>query len=262
MVRRKSVFLAVAATLAFFLCLSGCQGSKDKSLEKIKKAKVIRISMSPGYPPFSYYNAKKEVVGFDVSVSREIAKRLGVELKVLAVPWEEIINSLNAGESDAILGSMAITEERSKLVDFSVPYYYARSLVMVPKDSKIKTLKDLRTKTVGVMTFSTFENDAKTLELPHVRQYKTNDDALGALSKGEVDAVITDDVVGMYAKNRMGLVIEPLGDTLNSDRIAIAVRKGETALLTRINEIIGEMKKDDTLQHLVEKMAANKLDKP
>ena len=253
---------ALVAAVAVFLCLEACQGGKEDSLDRIKKAGYIRIAMSPGYPPFGYYNAKHELVGFDVGVAKELAKRMGVEAKVVAVDWRKIIDGLNVRDYDAILGSMSVTEERSKAVDFSQPYYYARSQVMVLKGSRMKSTKDLKGKTVGVMAGSTFETDAAKLDAGAVRTYSTNDDALAALKKKEVDAVVTDDVVGMYAKNRMGLDIEDLGDTLSSDKIAIAVRKGDAALVRKINSIIAEMQKDGTLRQLTERMASRKYDEP
>ena len=253
---------AAAVAVAVFLCLAACQGGKENSLDRIKKAGYIKIAMGPGYPPFAYHNAKQELVGFDVSMAKELAKRMGVEAKTVAVDWQKIIDGLRAGDYDAIVGSMSVTEARSKIVDFSVPYYYARSQVMVLKNSPLKTLKDLKDKTVGAMADSTFETDAQALGVGSIRRYKTNNDVLMALKNKEVDAVVTDDVVGMYAKNRMGLDIEDLGAMLSSDKIAIAVRKGDEALLKKINTIIGEMQKDGTLRKLVEKMAYNRDEQP
>jgi polar amino acid transport system substrate-binding protein len=259
---RTEVLVAAAALLTLWAGLFGCGGDKDKSFEKIRKAGVIKIASGPDYPPFTYYNAKKELAGFDVILSREVAKRLGVKVHLAAVPWEHIIDRLKAGEYDAILGSMSVTPERAKVVDFSQPYYYARSQIMVPRSSPIKSVKDLKDKTVGVMGHTTFEEDAKGLGIVKIRRYETNDDAVAALGKKEVDAVITDDVVGTYAERKLGIDIEPIGNTLTTDRIAVAVRKGDAALLKRINAVIEEMQKDGTLRQLVEKMASDKLDMP
>ena len=252
--------MAATAALMLFASLLGCQSDHDKSLEKIKQAGVIRIASGPGYPPFTYRNGKNELAGFDVALSRELAKRLGVKAEIVTIQWEDIINGLKENKYDAILGSMSVTEERAKIVDFSLPYYYARSQVMVPKDSTLKSIKDLKEKTVGVMGGTTFEDDAKAQGFTHICQYKTNDDAVCALGRKEVDAIITDDVAGMYAKNRLRVDIEPFGDTLSTEKISIAVRKGDRVLLKRINAVIEEMQKDGTLRDLVERMASNRLD--
>jgi len=259
---RIGISVALAAALMLCAGLFGCQTDKDKSLERIKQAKVIKIASDPSYPPFSYYNAKKELVGFDVALSRELAKRLGVKVEIMPVQWKNIINGLKTGEYDAILGSISVTEERAKVVDFSQPYYYARSQVMVRKDSSLKSVKDLKNKTVGVMGETTFEDDARTQGIANIRRYATNDDTIAALARKEVDAIITDDVVGMYAKNKLGVDIESLGNTLSTDKISIAVHKGDSTLLKKIDAIIQEMQNDGTLRDLTEKMASGKLDAP
>ncbi len=262
MSRGKHVLWVLGIALASLIVLAGCAGETDQSLEKIRKTGYIRIATTPGYPPFTYYNAKHELIGFDVGVAREIAKGLGVKLELVAIPWTKIIAGLNKCEYDAVLGSMSITEEREKLVDFSVPYYYARSQVMVPKGSPLKNLKELTNKKIGVMGGTTFEEDAKAQGMTRISRFDTNNDALNALKRGEVDAVVTDDVVGMYAKNRQGIDVEPLGDTLSSDKIAIAVCKGNRTLLKKINAVIADMQKNGTLTRLVERMASNKYDEP
>ena len=260
--RRIVLCSSVVMVMILFMSLTACQGGKDKSLETVKKNGYIRIAMSVGYPPFSYYNGKGQVAGFDADLAQEIAKSLGVEVKIIVSPWPTIIDRLNSNEFDAILGSMSVTEERSKRVAFSVPYYYARSQVMVLKGSPFKSLKEISAKTVGVIEDSTFESDAKTLGITHIRRFDTNDATLMALKNKQVEAVITDDVVGHYARNTLGLDIEPLGDTVNNDKIAIALRPGDRELLSKIDAIIAQMQKDGTLRQLVEKMAANKYEVP
>ena len=255
--RRKTFYWTMAAALVFFVCSIGCQANREDSLDKIKKAGYIRIAMNGGYPPFSFFNAKNELDGFDVDLAREVARRLGIQVKIIEVDWKDIITGLNSNAFDAILGSMAITEERMKKVDFSIPYYYSRTHVMVPKDSKIKDLStDLKDKTVGVMEGTTFEDDARRLGIKHIRLYKNNDGAIAGLSKKEVDAIITDEIVGMHSKSSSNVSIEPIGDPLSNERMAISFRKGDESLIKKVNEILKEMQKDGTLKQYVVKMAS------
>ncbi|MBA4417190.1 MAG: ABC transporter substrate-binding protein [Syntrophus sp. (in: bacteria)] len=255
--KRKTNFWMMAAVLVFFLCSIGCRANRDDSLDKIKKAGYIRIAMNGGYPPFSFFNAKHELAGFDVDLAREVARRLGIQVKLIEVDWKDIINGLNSHAFDAILGSMAITEERMKRVDFSIPYYYSRSHVMVPKGSKIKDLStDLQGRTVGVMEGTTFEDDARRLGLKNIRLYKNNNQVIDGLSRKEVDAIITDEIVGMHSKNSSNVSIEPVGDPLSNERIAISFRKGDESLIKKVNNILKEMQKDGTLKQYVVKMAS------
>lgn len=89
--------------------------------------------MSGGYPPFNFYSDTNELVGFDVDVAREVAARLGVALKPVTTEWSGIIEGLRSGVYDGILGSMAVTEDRLKVVNFSTPYYYSGAQMMVKR---------------------------------------------------------------------------------------------------------------------------------
>lgn len=117
---------------------------EDGSLERVKKAGKISFAMSGGYPPFNYFNDKDELTGFDVDIGKEVAKRLGVEYEPVTTDWNGILEGLRSGRYDGIFGSMAITDERLKVIDFTDPYYYSGAQLIVRKDSKIKGPEDLR----------------------------------------------------------------------------------------------------------------------
>jgi polar amino acid transport system substrate-binding protein len=198
------LFMIAAATI---LLISGCSCDRDKSLSRIKQAGHIRIALSAGYSPFSFYNDKKELVGFDIDVAREVAKRLGVDLKIIDTPWEGIINGLNAQRYDGILA-------------------------------------------VG----TTFERDAVSIGAKNIRRYPNDDEALLGLHQGEVDAVITDEIVGMYMAMKKKLRIKSLGGPLGEEQIAAAFRKEDKALLAEVNHALQAMQKDGAMRRLMEKM--------
>lgn len=116
----------------------------DGSLERVKKAGKIQFAMSGGYPPFNYFNDKDELTGFDVDIGKEVAKRLGVKYEPVTTDWNGILEGLRSRRYDGIFGSMAITDERMKVVDFTNPYYYSGAQLVVRKDSKIKGPEDLK----------------------------------------------------------------------------------------------------------------------
>lgn len=118
--------------------------ANDNSLERVKKAGKIMFAMSGGYPPFNYFNDKDELTGFDVEIGRAVAKRLGVKYEPVTTDWNGILEGLRSGRYDGIFGSMAITDERLKVVDFTDPYYYSGAQLIVKKDSKIKGPEDLK----------------------------------------------------------------------------------------------------------------------
>ncbi|MFZ7101381.1 MAG: ABC transporter substrate-binding protein [Peptococcaceae bacterium] len=242
------IFLLAAA-----LVFAGCGQKTEDSLVRVKNAGEISFAMSGGYPPFNFYNDKNELVGFDVDVSTEVAKRLGVEFKPVTTEWSGIIEGLRSGAYDGILGSMAVTEDRKKVVDFSVPYYYSGAQLVVKKGSNFSDPEDLQGKTIGVVTGTTFEKDAQELGAGEIKLYKDDNLTLMELNSGVVDAVITDRVVGVNAINAEKFDIELLGNPLRSEDIAVAIRQDDAALKEEVNQILQEMHEDGTLTDLSNK---------
>ncbi|HPE29494.1 MAG TPA: transporter substrate-binding domain-containing protein [Candidatus Mcinerneyibacteriales bacterium] len=122
----------------------GEPGAADDSWEKAKKRGVLSFAMSGGYPPFNYYNEKNELTGFDVEIAQAVCDRLGVRYEPVTTAWDGIIEGLRAGRYDGVWGSMAITEERQKIVDFTDPYYVSGAQLVVRKDSPITGAESLR----------------------------------------------------------------------------------------------------------------------
>ena len=116
----------------------------DDSWAKAEKRGVLSFAMSGGYPPFNYYNEKNELTGFDVEIAKAVCEKLGVRYKPVTTAWDGIIEGLRAGHYDGVWGSMAITEERQKIVDFTDPYYVSGAQLVVRKDSPITGAESLR----------------------------------------------------------------------------------------------------------------------
>lgn len=103
------------------------------------------------------------VVGFDVDTGKAIAEKLGVELNYVTSDWDGLIEGLRAGRFDGIPGSMAITPERSEVVNFTIPYYYSGAQLVVREDSGITDTNQMEGKIIGVATGTTFAEDAEAL---------------------------------------------------------------------------------------------------
>lgn len=241
------LLLSLLLLLSLSLVVAGCGQKKGDALQRVKDEGKISFAMSGGYPPFNFYNDKNELVGFDVDVSKEVAKRLGVEFEPVTTEWSGIIEGLRSGTYDGILGSMAVTEKRLKVVDFSTPYYYSGAQLLVKKGSSYNSPEDLKGKTIGLVTGTTFENDAEKLGAGEVKLYKDDNQTLMELNNGVVDAVITDRVVGVNAINKGKFDIELLGNPLRSEDIAVAFRQGDDSLREAVNKILQEMHEDGTL---------------
>lgn len=252
MKRTQFVLAALAVTLCMFM-LAGCAEEEKDSLSRVKEAGEVSFAMSGGYPPFNFYNVSNELVGFDVDVAGEVAKRLGVTFKPVTTEWSGIIEGLRSGVYDGILGSMAVTEKRLEVVNFSTPYYYSGAQLFVKKGASFTAPAQLKGKSVGVVTGTTFADDAEKLGAGDIKLYKDDTHTLTELNNGVVDGVITDRVVGVNAMNSGKFNIALLGMPLRGEDIAVAFRKGDDTLLAEVNKALTAMHKDGTLSKLSKK---------
>ena len=255
---KKFAILIVAAML---MILSACGTEKSSGAEKGAKASgsgvelvkkgSLTFSMTGLYPPLNFKKDGK-LTGFDVEIGTEIAKRIGLEANPVTNPWETIIQGLKAKKYDAIIGSMTATPERDKQVDFTNPYYLSGAQIFVAEgNSSIKSKDDLKGKTIGVIQASTWKDMAEKLTDPNkVKGYPTDVNALQDLALGRLDAVITDKIVGVSAKNEKGLKIKPIGGLLNEDRVSVAVAEGNKDLVDKINGAIQSMIDDGTYEKI------------
>ncbi|MDP3898713.1 MAG: transporter substrate-binding domain-containing protein, partial [Mesorhizobium sp.] len=179
-------------------------------LETIKKAGEMKIAMTGQYPPFNFVNDKNEVVGFDASIGAEIAKRLGVKGVIVTTAWDGIIAGLLANKFDTIVGSMTITPEREKAVDFVGPYYHAGRGVFVSEASTVKTLEELNGKTIGVTLGETHEKWAREKGGWDIKTYKGLPELFLELKAGRVDAIVVDNIPVAVAVKETGEKIRQL----------------------------------------------------
>ena len=166
-----------------------------------------------------------------------------------------MIPELNAGTYDCILASMAVTEERLKEVAFSEPYYYSDAQLIVRADAPFNHPNQLKGKTIGVVAGTTYETDAKQLGADPILFYKDDYQCLRELHLGVLDGVITDKVLGAYLKNIGQFKTKLLGPPLRHEKIAVAFRKEDDALIRKVNKILKAMHKDGTLNRIISKVA-------
>ncbi|MDJ0378463.1 transporter substrate-binding domain-containing protein [Cryobacterium sp. PH31-L1] len=203
--------------------------------------------MSGEYRPFNFYDETNTLVGFDVDICSAIATEMGLKAAPTTGAFNTLIAGLTSSRYDAIIGSMAVTEERQTQVDFSDSYYSTGAELFVGKDSSIKDVTDLQGATVGVALGTTFEEYANTLEgVSDVTTYQADIDALRDLAAGRVDAVITQGFMGRYLAKNADLEVVAVGDVLYPDIAAIPVNKDNPELLAAINEALVKMHEDGT----------------
>lgn len=203
---------------------------------------VFTYAMTGLYPPFSFRKGG-ELAGFDMEIGQALAKEMGMQPNPVANPWQTLIAALKSGRFDAIIGSMAITPERQKQVNFTDPYYSSGAQVFVSSDNKeITDVEGIRGKKIGVLVSSSFADAAKKYS-DNIVTYTDDVTALRDLTVGgRVDAVITDQLIGENAILNAGLGVKPLGDPIYVDDIGIAVNKGNEALVDKLNKALATIK--------------------
>jgi polar amino acid transport system substrate-binding protein len=249
----RKIVIGALIVLSFSTVFAACKKEETDSLKRIEDAGEFTVVGSGGYPPFNYMEDGK-VVGFDVDTGAEIAKRLGVELNYVTSDWDGLTEGLRNKRYDGILGSMAITDERLEVVDFTIPYYYSGAQLFVNKDAEITDLSQMSEKKIAVATGTNFVQDAEELGA-EVSYYQDDNATLMELINGRVDGVITDRLVGISAMDDIagGENIILVGNLLRLENMGIAINKDDTELLERVNTILQEMHDDGTLTKISEK---------
>ncbi len=208
------------------------------------------VAMTGKFPPFSYYDARGDLAGFDVDVSREIAKRLNRPLRVVTVEWDGILAGLLGGKYDAIVSSMAITRERAQKVRFSNPYYHSGAQLFVHRDNpaKVYAVEECAGLKVAAVLGETYQRFVEE-KYPDVEivTLKSSVELFELLAQHRITGFVTDRLVGAWQIKSAERPFVPVGDMLYSEEMAIPVRMEDTALLEQINAALKAMREDGSL---------------
>ncbi|WP_316858952.1 transporter substrate-binding domain-containing protein [uncultured Cohaesibacter sp.] len=254
MINRRSITKVIAGAGALMLAgLSLSAPAVADELEAIKKKGEISIAMSGAYPPFNFVDEENKVVGFDPAIGTEIAKRMGLETKIVTTAWDGIIGGLLAKKYDAIVGSMTITEERDKVVDFVGPYYATKRAIFTKEGSPITSVKQLDDATLGVTLGETHEAWAREQGYK-IRTYKGLPELMLELENGRVDAIVNDRIAAMLAMKKNGYKFVEIED-LVADKFGagIAIREGNPDLQAAMQKALDEIMADGTYLKIAEK---------
>ncbi|MGE4284381.1 MAG: basic amino acid ABC transporter substrate-binding protein [Clostridia bacterium] len=249
---KKSILKRAAILILVFvigLTFIGC--GKVDTMSRIQKNKVVIMGTNAEFPPFEFRNDKGEVDGFDAAMAKEIAKELGVELKIEDMAFDSLLNALKSGKIDFVAAGMSVTPDRLENVDFSEAYYTASQKIIVKKDNDtLKGKADLEGKKIGVQEGTTGDLEASEIANAQMSRFKKGIDAVMDLKNGKVDAVVIDASPAevFISKNADLKIVE---EELTQEEYAIAVRKGDAELLEKINKVIKALKDSGKYDELV-----------
>ncbi|EAI4618578.1 transporter substrate-binding domain-containing protein [Campylobacter upsaliensis] len=239
----KKILLSIfTAFVAVFLAACDSSESGVNSIERIKNAGVVKIGVFGDKPPFGYVDEKGANQGYDIIFAKRIAKELlGDENKVEFVLVEAAnrVEFLKSNKVDIILANFTQTPERAEQVDFALPYMKVALGVVVPEDSEIKSVEDLKDKTL-ILNKGTTADAYFTKNHANIKTLKfdQNTETFAALMDKRGDALAHDNtLLFAWVKERPDyrVVIKELG---NQDVIAPAVKKGDKELKEFIDNLI------------------------
>ncbi|MBU3188311.1 transporter substrate-binding domain-containing protein [Clostridium bowmanii] len=247
----KKIIVTVGLGLLLVGTLVGCKNNNKTTYETIMDKKEMTYTMSAVYPPFNFINDDGDVAGFDIDIANAIAEKMGVKAVPITTEWEGIVASLIANRSDMIIGSMAITPERKKKVNFTAPYYHGGAQFFAKKGTTLKSIKDLKNGKVGVVTGTTFIQALDKMDnISKVLQFQSDIDNFKSVVQGRSDGLVTDYFVGLEAPKKYGVDIEAVGKLLYVEDNAIAIRKEDTKLLEVVNKALKDIIADGTYEKI------------
>lgn len=255
----------LGSVLVILLSLAGCNKASSPTTQPA--AVTITVGTEPTFPPFEARGEKGEFVGFDIDLMRAIGAKAGFNVQFKDLGFDALISALNAGQIDVIASAMSITEERKNAVDFSEPYVEAGLVIAVRQsDQGMQTAEVLTGKTIAVQQGSTGAEEADKLKaagsVKEVKYFQTVTLAMMELTKGGVDAVVNDrPTAESYMAsnpNQVRLLPEPL----KSDSYGLAIKKGNAALLAKLNLALKELKSEGFLKQLEDQHFAGKAAAP
>lgn len=247
----KKLVLAVACvtTVAMF---AACGGKEDDAKNN-EQANVIKFGTNAEFPPFEFVAANgviDQYDGIDMAIAKQIGDEIGKTAQIENMEFDSLLLALQNGQVDAVIAGMTIDPERAEEVNFSVPYYTAKQVMIVKEDSTIAKATDMADKKIVVIQGYTGESCVKDMGYAY-EAFKKGSEAIMELVNGKCDVVVIDSATAQkYVGDNEGLKIVEDAEAFSSEEYGIAVNKENTELLEQINEVLTKMKADGTINEL------------
>ena len=261
----KKIFALCMMLVLTVTALAGC-GSNSAQKEESKK---IVVGLDDSFPPMGFKDEKNEIVGFDIDLAKEVAKRLGREVEFKAIDWNSKEAELKSGRVDILWNGLDITDKRKENMLFSEPYMDNRQIVFVAKNGKVAVAgeADLAGKTIGTQSGGTteeyFENKPELkASMKEVKYYPDYINAFMDLENGRLDAVVGDEIIGRYYISKHPDEIQAIDTVIGTvSQFGIAFRKDDQKLRDEVQKVFDEMKADGTVAKISEKWFAKDITK-
>lgn len=233
--------------MAAVLALTGiCLATGAQAATAPKVVKTVTVATDATWPPMEMMDANKQIVGFDIDFMNAVAKEAGFKVVFKNTAWDGIFAGVEAGQYDAVLSSVTITEERKAKYDFSLPYINAGQVLIVPKSEKGTKLSDLKGKKVGAQIGTTGAIETKKVAGVELKTYDEVGLAFEDMAAGRVSGVVCDEptaIIYAMQKKEYSTKFKIVGKPFTKEAYGIVVKKGNKDLLALLNKGITAVKK-------------------
>lgn len=248
--------VVVVALLALILAVCTALADGEDQLAAIKAKGEIVVATEGAWAPWTYHDEQGNLVGFDVEVAKAIADKLGVTATFAETEWDGIFAGLDAGRYDIAANGVEVTDERAEKYNFTTPYGYIRTALIVRGDNDdITSFEDLAGKHTANSIASTYMTLAESYGATAVG-VDTLDQTIQMVLSGRADATLNAEVSFYdYMAVHPDANIKVVALTDDASRVSIPVRKDEksASLLEAINQAIAELDEEGELSRISEK---------
>lgn len=215
-------------------------------------ADTLRVGTEPTFAPFEFSDSANQIVGYDIDIVKALANEAGFDVEIVSMPFDGLIPALMTSQLDMAAAGMTITPERAQKVEFSDPYYNSglSAVVLKSNTNKFKKLNDLKDSRICGQIGNTGVEFAKKLS-GNVAAYNTHAEAFMELKGKGCAAVITDRPVNEYfLATQKNHDFAELDDYAEAAQFGIALKKGNTQLLAKLNDALQKIKEDGTFKQI------------
>ncbi len=223
-----------------------------------KSSNEFVLGLDDSFPPMGFRDDNNEIVGYDIDLAKEVAKRLGLKFRAQPISWSAKEQEINTGKIDCIWNGLSITPERLEALAFTKPYLNNAQVVIVRADSGIKSLSDMSGKVLGVQAGSSAADAVDEVpsfknSLKQIVDFSDNIMALNDLEIGGLDGVAMDSVVAEYSLKITGKNFIILSESLAPEQYGIAFKKDNTELRDKVQKALEDMAADGTVAKISKK---------
>jgi polar amino acid transport system substrate-binding protein len=257
MMKRSNTMIMLAVLLVSLLAACGQREPTDQ-LEAIKQKGVIQVGTSADYPPFESVDSAGNLVGFDIDLMNEVARRMGVTVDWVDMPFDSLIAAVQEGKLDMAISAFNYSDERAQRIDFTEAYYTSEDSFMVLESfaGQINQPEDIANYLVGVQTGTTQDEwltgliDEGILSEANLSRYDRVDQAALDLRAGRIEALMSDYVPAQELMKTMGGMKIVYVGVLSSGPMNMVVPKGSATLTAALNDVIRQLESEGFIDQL------------